>query len=72
MGSGHKKSYKISKQALDNDIKLWLKNTSKECMKEQQKRKVERFTLNPSMKILCEAQDMVEKFIEERIILDSK
>ena len=72
MGSGHKKSYKISKQALDNDIKLWLKKTSKECMKEQQKRKVERFTLNPSMEILCEAQDMVEKFIEERIILDSK
>ena len=72
MGSGHQKSYKISKQALDDAIKLWLKETSKECLKEQQKRKVERFTLIPSMEILCEAQDMVEKFIEERILLDSK
>ena len=65
MGSGHQKSYKISKQALDDAIKLWLKETSKECMKEQQKRKVERFTLIPSMEILYEAQNMVEKFIEE-------
>ena len=72
MSSGHQKSYKISKQALDDAIKLWLKETSKECLKEQHKRKVERFTLIPSMEILCEAQDLVENFIEERILLDSK
>ena len=35
MGSGHQKSYKISKQMLDDAIKLWLKETSKECRKEK-------------------------------------
>ena len=72
MSSGHQKSYRISKQALDDAIKLWLKETSKDCMKEQHKRKVERFTFIASKEILCEAQNMVEKFIEERILLDSK
>ena len=72
MSSGHQKSYKISKQALDDAIKLWLKETSKECMKEQHKRKVERFTLILSMEILCEAQDFVGKFIEGTILSDCK
>lgn len=69
MNSGHQKSYKLNKQGFDDAMKLWLKETTKECLKEQKKRSTERFAVIPSMEILCEAQDLVEKFIEQKELL---
>ena len=72
MSAGHQKSYKISKNIINDNLQLWLKETSKECLKEQSKRKLERFSAIPTMDILCEAQDLVENFIESKVLLDSQ
>ena len=72
MSAGHQKSYKINKNIIDDNLKLWLKETSKECLKEQSRRKIERFSAVPSMDVLCEAQDLVENFIESKVLLDSQ
>ena len=72
MSAGHQKSYKISKNIINDNLQLWLKETSKECLKEQSKRKLERFSAIPTMDILCEAHDLVENFIESKVLLDSQ
>ena len=72
MSAGHQKSYKIRKNIINDNLQLWLKQTSKECLKEQSKRKLERFSAIPTMDTLCEAQDLVENFIESKVLLDSQ
>ena len=71
MNAGYQKSYRINKVSFDDSINLWLSETSKDCLKEQSKRKQERFAQIPTMESLCEIQDKVENFIENKLELDS-
>ena len=63
--SGQQKSYRISKVNVDDAISMWLRETSRDNLKEQKKRKDARFYKIPSMAVVCEAQHLFEKFIEE-------
>ena len=53
MNAGHQKSYRINKVSFDDSIYLWLSETSKDCLKEQSKRKQERFAQIPTMESRC-------------------
>ena len=72
MSSGNQKSYRIRRDPLEATVKLSLKEHARETQKEQSEQKIERFATVPSMKRLCEAQDLVKSFINSRLELDSE
>ena len=71
VNANHTASYKFNKNRIIDGITLYLKENARAGQTESLQRKEMRFTLVPPMSILCETQDLVEKFIEDRGILDS-
>ena len=71
LNSGHQKSYRVNKSAIEDAISCWLRETAKESLKEQKERKEKRFADVPTMEMLCEVQDRVENLIESRCEIDS-
>ena len=71
LNSGHQKSYRVNKSAIEDAISCWLKETAKENLKEQKERKEKRFADDPTMEMLCEVQDRVENLNESRCEIDS-
>ena len=64
-------STKNRKNRIIDGFTLYLKENARAGQTESLQRKEMRFTLVPAMSILCETQDLVEKFIEDRGLLDS-
>ena len=71
VNANHGGSYKFNKNRFVDGITLYLKENARAGQTETLQRKEMRFTLVPSMAILCETQDLVEKFIADRELLDS-
>ena len=68
LNSGRQKTYRFDKTSLEDAITSWLKKNTKDSQKEQ---KENRFSTIPTMKKLCETQDLVEDVIEKRYEIDS-